>query len=103
MNLRAAGIVGIVLGVMAACGPALAFPDDSDNDGASASGRQDGPAEHPPTDYRYSGNGFNFSMSRNATQPKDAPSSQDSDAEQTQQSRSKPGFFQRIIRSIFGD
>lgn len=103
MTLRSAGIVGIVLGMMIVCGPAQAFPDDSDTDGASSEGRRNGPSEHPPVDYRYSGNGFNFSMSRNATQPKDASSSQDSDAEQPQPSRAKPGFFQRIIRGIFGD
>jgi hypothetical protein len=103
MTLRSVGVVGIVLGMMLACGPTQAFPDDSDNDGASGSERRDGPSEHPRADYRYSGNGFNFSMSRNVTPPNGVAPSQDADSEQTQPQRSKPGFFQRIMRDVFGD
>ncbi|HXP98352.1 MAG TPA: hypothetical protein VN809_16685 [Telmatospirillum sp.] len=103
MTLKSIGVAGIVLGLMFACGPAQAFPDDSDHDGASVRERRDGPSDHPRADYRYSGNGFNFSMSRNVTQPNGESSSQDQDTEQTPPQRSKPGFFQRIIRDVFGD
>lgn len=103
MVLRLAGVAGLVLGVALACGQAEAFPGDSDNGGASGGARQTGPAEHPPADYRYSGNGFNFSMSRNATQPNASQSAQDNDTEPAQPSKQRHGLVQRIIRSIFGD
>ncbi|PKU22007.1 hypothetical protein [Telmatospirillum siberiense] len=103
MTFRSAGIVGLVFATMLACGQARAFPGDSDNNGASGGGRQVRPAERPPADYQYSGNGFNFSMSRNVTQPNGSQPAQDADAEQPQPSRQRPGFFQRLFRGIFGD
>lgn len=103
MTSRSVGAIGIALLAMVVCSPAQAFPDDSDNAGSPPAWQQDRPPEQPPADYRYSGNGFNFSMSRSLTQPDGAPAAQGSDADQPPPSRSKPGFFRRTLHSIFGD
>jgi hypothetical protein len=103
MVLKPASLIGLVVAAMLAGGPVLAFSGDPGNDGPPTRGQPVGPENPPPADYRFSGNGFNFSMSKNAGQPASSQSTKDDDAEQTQSSRSKPGPLQRIFRSIFGD
>jgi len=100
MIARSVGIVGVVLVALAVSGPARAFSDESGNDGSSAGVQQDASPYPPPADYRYSGNGFNVSMSRNLTQPDGNP---DADSRQPQPRQSQPGFFGRMLHSIFGD
>jgi len=97
MNPRSIGLIGIVLVAIAVGGPAQAFPEDSDDS------RQDSASERP-SDYRYSGTGFNFSMSRTPTEPKGAvpANSADTESDQAQPRRERPGFFQRVIHSVFG-
>jgi len=97
MNARSLGLIGIVLGTLALGGPAWAFPEDSGDSSQDSSGDR-------ASDYRYSGAGFNFSMSRNPTETRGAAPANSTDAEsdQTQPRRERPGFFQRIIRSVVG-
>ena len=95
MMARTVGIVGTILVAMAVGAPAWAFSDQSGDDSAAAAVQQDAP---PPADYRYSGNGFNVSMSRDPSRPGAAEAA---DGPQPQPAR--PGFFGRILRSIFGD
>lgn len=98
---RSIGIVGIFL--IVACSSAQAYSEDSDNGDAPGAWQQDAPNDQPAADYRYSGNGFNVSVSRNLPQQNGAATSQESGAEQQQSSRSRPGFFKRMLRGILGN
>ncbi len=93
---RLIGMAAGVLAVLAICGPALAFSGDSDG----GDPRADSPAPSQRGDYRYSGNGFNFSMSRNPSQPNDDTSARDQGGPQPPASRSRPNLFQRMIRTL---
>ena len=96
MPARSVGIVGIALLAIMAGGPAWAF---SDNSGT----RHDASTDQRPADYRYAGDGFNFSMSRNPPPSDDAPGARDADDQPPQASRPAPNVFQRIWRDLFGD
>jgi len=103
MTSRSIGLMGAILvAALAVSAPAWAFSDNSDSGSSSSSSRDDDDDRAPSADYRYSGNSFNFSMSRNLAQPNGASATQDPNADQTQQ-QPRPGFFRRTMRSIFGD
>jgi len=92
----------ILAAALAVSAPAWAFSDSTDTGGSSSSSRDDDDRASS-ADYRYSGNSFNFSMSRNVAPQTDAATTQEPNAERSQQQQSRPGFFRRGIRSIFGD
>jgi hypothetical protein len=98
---RFVGIVGVFLMTTAVCGPVQAFSDDSTKENAPAGSSRNDPSEQPPAEYLYSGNNFNFSMSRHPSPLENTSASQETNPEPPP--RSRPGFFQRVIHSIFGD
>jgi hypothetical protein len=95
-------LVGMILIGALVGGTAHAFQIDSRRNAASDPGQSNALTGQPPSDYRYSGNKFTFSMSRNKTPPNGAAPDNDA-AEKTASEKSPPGFFQRIFSSIFGD
>jgi hypothetical protein len=101
---KMAGMIGAVMVAFAVSGPALAFSDDPPQHGGATNLQQTGPGEPSSPEYRYSGNGFNFSMSRTPGQPEASAASQDGAGDHPQPPpRARPNFFQRTYRSIFGD
>lgn len=104
MFFKSAGIIGLALATMLAAGQAAAFSGDAGRDGPPDHERISGPDATPPADYRYSGRGFNFSMSKNA-ESSDASQSRNKDGEavQAQPAQTRPGFFRRLVRDVFGD
>jgi hypothetical protein len=96
-------LIGMILiGILVGGGAAQAFQIDSRRGAASDPAQSNALTGQPPSNYRYSGNSFNFSMSRNKTPSNDAAA--DTDAEEKAASeKAQPGFFQRIFKSIFGD
>jgi hypothetical protein len=98
MRLVGLALIGIVV-----CHGAQAFQIDSRGGATSNSGQSNALTGQPPSDYRYSGNSFNFSMSRTPSPPNGAASRDSDDADRAAADKSRPGFFERIIHAIFGD
>jgi hypothetical protein len=97
MRLLGLIVIGVIVGATA-----QAFQIDSRRDAASDHGQSDALTGQPPSDYRYSGDNFNFSMSRNKTPPNGTAANADA-AEKAAPKKAQPGFFRRIFNSIFGD
>jgi hypothetical protein len=80
--------------------PAVAFGPDRAGDPKEGepAGRHDDPPE-----YQFSGTNFNFSMSRLAPPSDDADQKRTdtADEQQEKQQQNRPGFFQRLLRSLF--
>ena len=93
----------ILVAALTVSAPVWAFSDSTDTGGSSSSSRNDDDDRASSADYRYSGSSFNFSMSRNVAPQNDEATTQDTNAERSPQQQSRPGFFHRSIRSIFGD
>jgi hypothetical protein len=91
-------LIGILV-----CGSAEAFQIDSRGGASSDPGQSKALTGQPPSDYRYSSGNFNFSMSRNPTPPSSVVSPPNAAVEKAAPEQSRPGFFQRIFREIFGD
>jgi hypothetical protein len=93
--------VGMILIAILVCGAAQAIQIDSRRSAPSDSRQSNALTGQPPSDHQYSGSNFNFSISRNPPNNAAAP---DSDAdEKAAAEKARPGFFQRLIRDIFGD
>jgi hypothetical protein len=94
--------VGMILVAILVCGAAQAIQIDSRRSAPSDSRQPNALTGQPPSDYQYSGSNFNFSMSRNPTPNNAAAPDNDTD-EKAAAEKARPGFFQRLIRGIFGD
>jgi hypothetical protein len=95
--------VGMVLVGILVCDSAQAFQIDSRRGAPPDPGQSNALTSQPPSHYRYSGDNFNFSMSRNPTPPNTVGPADSAATEKAAPEKSQPGFFQRIIHAIFGD
>jgi hypothetical protein len=95
--------VGMILIAILVCGTAQAIQIDSRRSAPSDSRQSNALTGQPPSDYQYSGSNFNFSMSRNPTPPNSAAAPGNDADEKAAAEKARPGFFQRLIRDIFGD
>jgi hypothetical protein len=98
MALRSIAIVGSVVAGLLVSSPAGAVSVDHDR-GARASAGQD----NAKPDYSFSGNGFNFSISRAAPDNKDVAKATDNDPSSSRSERSWFGRLRRTIEDLFGD
>ncbi len=96
-------MIGIVAAGLAAAGPAQAFSGDGPRDDGGSDYQSEPPDEPPPPDYRYSGNGFNVSMSRNPSRQPDESPPADAEESHAPDHPERPGLVGRIVRGLFGD
>jgi hypothetical protein len=82
--------------------PAVAFGPD--RGGEARDGERSGHHDEGP-DYQFSGPNFNFSMSRRAAPSDDSEQKRadNADEQQDKPQQRRPGFFQRILHSLFGN
>ncbi len=102
MTRRSLGMIGIVAALGLAAPPALAFSGDRPSDDGGSDYQSEPPDEPPPADYRYSGNGFNVSMSRDPAAPSDESRPAATDESRQADQPDRPGFFGRIFHDLFG-
>lgn len=103
--------IGLVVVGMITVSHAYAFSEGGD-DGGSNESMESAPSEdtggHRTSDYIYTGNSFNFSMSKDSGSKDSVQSNGDGrtdDAaapQQDQQPKRRPGVLRRLYRGIFG-
>ena len=99
-HLRLAGLIVIAL---IAAGHAYAFSDGGDESGSTYTAPRDEPSSQRPSDYTYTGNTFNFSMSKDASQSTAEGTQPDSTAMKPEPAQTRrPGILKRLFRGIFG-
>ncbi len=100
MSLRPVALAAVILLAAMAARPALAFSVGSHGDGPAMDQGSADQQPRPPAAYHYSNPQFNFSMSRSAAPDGTVIQRR---AVSPGHSADRPGLFQRLYRSVFGD
>ena len=103
MRVRSVAALAVILLGAFASGQAWAFSGDNDREDSSTSDRSEPAEEQPSANYRYSGNSFDFSMTRSPDASGSQQPARDVTNERGRPPQNRPGFIQRSIRTVFGD